>query len=212
MEGEVAPGDVARQLERGGGTCRWSARRRSACADESVAARRPDRSCRLSEDRSTSRSTNGIWVGLSAAAPRRRRTTRPGRSRGTSGAARCRGGHSISNVLLIAPSPGPGRPRAPRRGRPCRPSGRCCRARSGRRRAGGCRSPPRTRAGRRPASSSSAVGLALRDRPVALVAVREERPARVGEQDLEPTIPRPEEHDSGACPWCHDPTTFADLR
>src|SRR4029079_7983604 len=56
------------------------------------------------------------------------------------------------------------------------------------------------------------VGLALGDRPVAGRAVREERPARVGEQDLEPTIPRPEEDDAGACPWCHDPTTIADLR
>ena len=48
-----------------------------------------------------------------------------------------------------------------------------------------------------------AVGLALRDRPVAGVAVPEERTAGVGEQDLEPTAPRPEEQDAGARPWCH---------
>jgi hypothetical protein len=48
-----------------------------------------------------------------------------------------------------------------------------------------------------------AVDLALRNRPVTRVAVREERPARVPEQDLEPAAPRPEEEDAGADSHCH---------
>jgi hypothetical protein len=56
-----------------------------------------------------------------------------------------------------------------------------------------------------------AVGLALRDRPVALVARAEERAARVTEQHLEATVPRPEQEDPGAGPLRHG-ATIADLR
>src|SRR6266511_752912 len=47
------------------------------------------------------------------------------------------------------------------------------------------------------------VHFALGDRPVALVLAREERPARVGQEHLEPSIPAPEEEDAGADPGRH---------